>query len=67
MLKSWMDQHGIEITKRNERLVIKNSKGETIMEGHFRGNLYEIDSVIAPPTIHYDTAFSAHTPPNFNW
>ena len=36
------------------------------MEGHLRGNLYEIDSVIAPPTARYDAAFSARTPPNLD-
>ena len=34
MSESWMDRRGMEITKRNGRLVIKNSKGETIMEGY---------------------------------
>ena len=33
MLESRMDHHGMEITKQNRRFVIKNPKGETIMEG----------------------------------
>ena len=66
MSESQIDQHGMEITKQNGQLMIKNPKGKTIMEGHLRGNLYEIDSVIAPPTAHYDVAFSAHTPSNLN-
>ena len=61
-----MDRHGMEITKRNGQLVIKNSKGETIMEGYLRGNLYEINSIITPPTTHYNAAFSARTPPNLD-
>jgi len=43
-----MDQKGMEITKRNGRITIKKPNGETIMEGRLRGNLYEINSIIAP-------------------
>lgn len=66
MSEGRMDRRGMEITKRNGQLVIKNPKGETIMEGCLQGNLYEINSAIAPPTAHYDAAFATRTPPNLD-
>ena len=34
MSESQMDRHGVEITKWDGQLAIKNSKGKTIMEGY---------------------------------
>ena len=36
------------------------------MEGKLTNNLYEINSIIAPPASRYDVAFSAHTAPNLD-
>ena len=60
MSESQMDCHGMEITKWN------GQKGKTIMKGCLWGNLYEINTIITPPTTCYNTAFSAHTPPNLD-
>ena len=49
MSESCMDCKGIEITKCNEHITITNPDGNIIMQGQLCGNLYEINSTIAPP------------------
>ena len=66
MSKSCMDHKGIEIMKRNGHITIKNPDGNTIMEGQLCGNLYEINSTIAPPLLLPSVAFTAHSAPNLD-
>jgi len=66
MSESRMDRKGMEITKRNGRITIKKPNGETIMEGRLRGNLYKINSIIAPPSSWHDAAFAARSAPNLD-
>lgn len=66
MSESRMDRKGMEITKRNGRLTIKKPNGEIVMEGKLINNLYEIKSVIAPPTARHEVAFSARSGSNLD-
>jgi len=66
MSESRMDRKGMEIVKRNGCVTIKNSDGETMIEGQLRGNLYEVNSTIAPPSSMYNAAFSARSAPNLD-
>ena len=46
--------------------MIKKPDGEIVMEGRLHGNLYEVNSIIAPPTSHHDVAFTTHSSPNLD-
>ena len=66
MSESHMDCKEMEIMKCNRHITIKNPDGDTIMEGQLCGNLYKINSTIAPPLSSPSVAFTVHSAPNLD-